>query len=101
MILVIKNGICKTDIINILKYIVHSVKFNIIQSDKLTDKLCYDIMAIYNAIIILGGHHTLTNIHSIEYSHKYLNNLINFTKIWIDNNKHILGEALECKTKSI
>ena len=40
MILVIKNGIYDTDIINIIKYIDNSLKIDMIQSDKITKKLC-------------------------------------------------------------
>jgi len=110
MILVIKNGICDTDIINILKYIDNSINIDIIHSNKLTQKRCYDIMTKYNAIIILGGHQSLVNRHQKDYPYKYLNNLIEFTKIWIDNNIYILGiclgsqiigEALGCNTLSI
>ena len=64
-------------------------------------------MIKYDSIIILGGFQSLTNRHTIEYPYKYLNELIEFTKIWIQNNIYILGiclgaqiigEALGCKT---
>lgn len=110
MILVIKNGICDTDIINIIKYIDNSINIDMIYSNKLTKKKCYDIMTKYNAIIILGGHQSLVNRHQKDYPYKYINNLIEFTKIWIENNIYVLGiclgsqiigEAIGCNTLSI
>lgn len=110
MILVIKNGICRTDIIDILKYINDSIKIDIIQSNTLTDEICNDIMLRYKIIIILGGHQSLIHRNEVDYPYGYLNKLIEFTKIWMENNicilgiclgAQIIGEALGYNTKSL
>ena len=109
-LLIIKNGNCDTDIIYLINLIDPSIKTDMLNSRNLTESLSINIINNYNGIIILGGAQSLTNRTEKDYEHKYLNNLINYTKFWIDNNIYILGiclgaqiigEAIGCKTNKM
>ena len=93
-ILVIKNGNCDTDIKHLINLIYPLIVIDIILSKDLTDLLCKNVVTTYNGIIILGGYQSLTNRNDEKYEYTYLNNLINYTKYWIENNVNILGICL-------
>src|SRR5436305_11506736 len=93
-ILIIKNGVCDTDIDYIIKTINQSINIDIVTSSTLTQTFCIEAVNKYIGIIILGGDQTLTNRHESNYVHTYLNNLIDYIKYWIKKKIHILGICL-------
>lgn len=93
-ILVIKNGLYDTDIVDIIKSIDTMIDVDIVLSIDLTEKLSIEAINKYIGIIILGGDQSLTERHNDDYPHKYLNNLIIYTKYWINHNVYVLGICL-------
>ena len=106
-ILVIKNGNCDTDIYYIFKLIDSAITVDIISSNELIKIHHTDVIKSYHGVVILGGYQTLTERHDFNYQHSYLNDLIEHTRSWINQNINILGiclgaqiiaEAVGCKT---
>lgn len=95
-LLIIKNGVL--DIDKILQQIILSIdsniKIDVMQSYDLVLAMNVDDCLMYDAIIICGGNQSLIGRHDKDYSHDYLNKLIDYTKIWIENNMCILGICL-------
>lgn len=92
-ILIIKNGSC--DVERALRKVICSIEENIVfdvimSCDLIKSKFPADCLS-YNAIIICGGQQSLTEK---SYSHIYLNDLIEYTKIWINSNAKVLGICL-------
>lgn len=94
--MIIKNGSCDVD--KSLRHIMNTIDINIetfvIMSNDLVLTLKPTDCLIYDAIVVCGGQQSLVDRHSINYSHPYLNDLIEFVKIWIQHNICILGICL-------
>ena len=69
-ILIIKNGVCDTDIDKLLLEINNKLKLHIKYS-KTLDYESFDIMNYY-AVIILGGSQSLADTDDIIKNHSYL-----------------------------
>jgi len=93
-ILIIKNGTCDTDIELIIKTIDQTIETIVIPSQSLTKSIIESKKNKYIGIIILGGYQSLTNRLDPSYQHKYLNDLIEYTKYWIKNEVCVLGICL-------
>lgn len=113
-ILLIKNGNCRTEIDLIIRELDNEYIIESINSSSINNNLLLKVLEEYSkpntCVIILGGPQSLVDRDTKDYEYKYLNTLINFTRIWIDNNIRILGiclgaqiiaEALGHKTKQI
>jgi GMP synthase-like glutamine amidotransferase len=90
-ILIIKNGICETDIGQIIYEVNRQIE---------TDTICsrsidYDSLDIssYDGVLILGGSQRLSDPDVLEI-HPYLTELITRIRKWIDTGIHIMGICL-------
>jgi GMP synthase-like glutamine amidotransferase len=95
-VLVIKNGLCDTDIDRIIKDINYSIEVDIFTSIDVIDKLKTKKIKIdvYKGVILMGGHQTLTKRKEKNYEHPYLNDLIDYIKVWLNNGIYLLGICL-------
>jgi GMP synthase-like glutamine amidotransferase len=91
-ILIIKNGVCDTDIDKLLLEINNKLKLHIKYS-KTLDYESFDIMNYY-AVIILGGSQSLADTDDIIKNHSYLIKLIFHIKKWCEIGLRILGICL-------
>lgn len=96
-ILIIKNGVCETDIDKILHDIDSDIIVHIKCSQDLQD-IDYDM---YNKIILLGGAQSLCDMELIYIHHTYLIDLINDLERLIAQGKKILGICLGAQLLAI
>lgn len=92
-LLIIKNGSYDIErtLQKILGNIDKDILFDVVMSCELIKiKKPIDCLS-YDAIIICGGRQSLTQK---SYCHTYLNDLIEYTKFWIDSDMKILGICL-------
>jgi GMP synthase-like glutamine amidotransferase len=91
-ILIIKNGVCDTDIDKLLSEINNKLTIQI-KCSKTLDYESFDIKKYY-AVIILGGSQSLANKNDIIKNHTYLIKLIYHIKKWCEIGVRILGICL-------
>jgi GMP synthase-like glutamine amidotransferase len=91
-LLIIKNGICETDVGTIIHEIDPEIKSEIKCSRNINYRRLRRMK--YDAVIILGGAQSLTKLGDIEYNHPYLLNLMAQIKLWIDSGTNVLGICL-------